>query len=1117
LLSKSGEPGGHPGARPPASRRAIARPQERKPAYAPPKPPAWLREVLAAAVEELEAAPAAMAQVDLGPARPEPASGLAPGTARYRADLRGAGVDASTLRDLQLVPVASAPSGGGPPSVSVEMRHGDDLVVLGPAQPGEPRLSATVDPAGPPRALADALRAVTEPGLAERFESGVLDPPPSTVPPRPGLSPEEAAACAASCAPGFNVVWAPVGTDATRVVAEALASLAGAGHSVLLVSTVGHAVDRAVLQAAERLSAAVAGRLVRVGPPSLPEVADHPFLPLARARERRAAVHGEQVEELERRIAALRSEPDQLVLERAERLLAGFDPRRYERARALVDGADALARLERRAAEQELALEAARAEREQARAALAQAEAAVAEAGEAQDAYRQIDRLEGQMGTLQEELGEAKDHVRDLMRRLEASRNAVADFGRLSPVRRATRLGAGGRVRAARREAEAALLPAWEKVVGRERAAAQLREQIERELRRAGSISREEIDRRGQARAAARERLEAAGVAEEERERAHGAARAELERARQAPAPTEQDRRLVLAAEEQGLPELAGRIGELRAAARAGGEELARLDAERGRLSAATDALTSATVAAATVVATTMDRLAADEAVLGRGYDHVVVDQATAALPPAVVLAATLARRGVTLVGDPLQGGPASVLESRRPASVPVSRWLLRDCFALLGLDRPERLLDRPGCSALAPVRDLGPDAAELANRVAYQGRLPAGEHQQRPHPDDGPGELVLVDVAPFGELARIRTGVRSARREWWPVGALLAGAIATHHLDLGQPVALMAPHAAQLRLTEAAVLDAGLDERVEVGWPPRFQGRRFQVGVLDLVEGGRDRGWIAGSRLDGTRHELRGLRLFNLGVTRAERTYLLADRAAIERAERGPLAHVGDLWREGRVGLAGAGRFLSLERRPPADADPEAAAPTLLALEGSDFFDRLEADLAAAGGEVWVWSPQLATRPSPVIGWLADAAARGCQVTVFVKPPHEHRPNDERRLGALRAAGLTVVAIYGVAERMVVVDRRRSFIGNVNVLATPHERDEGMVLVEGGRFARALLEVEQAEAFRAAPSCARHPAARCYAQYYRRGHEKGWFWTCPWCGERRRLVLAPESAPPSG
>lgn len=1064
--------------------------------------------MLAAARAELEAAPEAVAQVDLGPARPEPpprgAPEPLPGTARYRVDLRGARVDVEALRDLQLV--AARDPARRLPVTEVVMRLGDDLVVLGPAEAGEVRLSATADPAGPLRALVGALEAVREPGLAERFESGVLDPPPASPPPRPGLSPEEAAAWAASLAPGFNVVWAPAGTDASRVAAEVVASLAGDGRSVLLVSTVGAAVDRAVLRAAGRLPAAAPGQLVRVGPPSLPEVADHPFLPLPRAGERHAQEHGGRLDELERRISALRSEPDQLVLERAERLLAGFDQQGYERARGLVDNAEALAGLERRAEQLERELQAAHAEREQARAAFDQAEAALAEAGEAQAAYQRIDRMEREIGSVREELGEAKDHVRELLQRLEASRSAVEDFGRLSPVRRATRLGAGGRVRAARRDAEAALLPAWEAVVDRERAAGTLAEEIDQQRRLAGSFTREEVARRDQGRAAARERLLAAAQAEREREQARGEVRRELERARQAPGPSEADRRLVLAAEEQRLPELAGRIDELRAGARPGSEELARLAAERDRLTAAAAAAAPATVAAATVVATTFDRLAADEAVRGRAYDHVVVDEAAAALPPAVVLAATLARRGVTLVGDPLQGGPASAFGATRPATVPVSRWLLRDSLTVLGLDRPGRLLGQPGCSAIGPVRRLGPVAAELANLVAYEGTLPPPEGEP-PNTDDGLGELVLVDVAPFGELARVRTGVRSARREWWPVGALLAGAIARHHHAGGERLAVMAPYAAQLRLAEAALLDAGLDERVETGRPPRFQGRDFPLAVLDLVEGGREPGWLQGARVDGTRRELQGLRLFNLGTTRAERTYLLADRGVVERAERGPLAHVRDLCGDGRIAVVGAGRFLPVEPRPDAGRQ----GPALLALEGSDFFARLEAELAAAEAEVWVWSPQLATRPGPVLGWLQAAAERGCQVTVFVKPPHEHRPNDERRVGVLRAAGLTVVAIYGVAERLVVVDRRRSYIGNVSALATPHERDEGMVLVEGERFARALLELEQAEAFRAAPACARHPAAHCYAQYYRRGHEKGWFWTCPWCGERRRLTLAPE------
>jgi hypothetical protein len=246
---------------------------------------------------------------------------------------------------------------------------------------------------------------------------------------------------------------------------------------------------------------------------------------------------------------------------------------------------------------------------------------------------------------------------------------------------------------------------------------------------------------------------------------------------------------------------------------------------------------------------------------------------------------------------------------------------------------------------------------------------------------------------------------------------------------------------------------------------------------------------------------------LFDTGTTRAARTYLLADRGAVELAERGPLRHVRDLCREGRIATVGAGRFLPVQRAGEEPA-PTGPAPALLALERPAFDERLEAELAAATDAVWVWSPQLAARPTPVLAWLRDAAGRGCRVTVFVKPPHEHRPNDERRLAALRDAGLEVVAIYDLAERLVVIDQRRCFLGNVSVLASSHDRDEGMVAVEGPRVAEAMLALEQAEAFAAAPSCARHQAARCYAQYYRRGRDKGWFWTCPWCGERQPIAF---------
>jgi len=1112
-----------------------------------PRQPAWLREVAAAVEAEIGARSGGPVRVDLGPARPEPSTAPAL-TARFRVDLRGVRADVACLRELWLAPPADPDRRSE--VVEVVAHDGDVLTVVAPARTDAVHLFATSDPLPPLRALLDAITGLRDPGLADRFDTKVLDRPPPGPHVRPGLSPEEALAWAASCAPGVNVVWAPPGTDKTRVLADVVAQLALTGKSVLLVSSTGVAVDQALLEASRVLVDTWPGRMVRVGYPRLMDLADHPFLRLERACEELAGEQRARLAQIERRVAELRAEPDLLVLERAERLLASFDGPAYERAVALAANAERLAALRREADELAAAGEAANRARTAALAAVERADAAVAEAEDAREAYRQADTVQRELDGISVALEDAREAVRQLRQRLAAAREAAAGHADLPVARRVAKLGATGRYRVAQAELESRLVPAWERVVELERASDQARARIEALEAAAQPLTRQELDRRGQARREARDRLDAAVRAVRDNERARRARRREVGRAARDEQPAPADAELVRAAEEQSLPELAARISELRAAARAGTDELERLAEEHQLLTAEIAALAPGVVAGASVVATTLERLAADPAVHGRSYDHVLVDEVSTALPPYVVYAATRAGTGVTLVGDFLQNGPASAFETSK--ALPVSRWLLRDSLAVLGIDRPSRAQANRGCAVLSEQQRLGPATAELVNRVAYEYVLRTVPAVRTGLPGDGLGELVLVDVSGFGELARIRTGVASGRREWWPIGALLGRAIARYHERLGQPVAIIAPHPMQARVIEAAVLDSGLDPRVEVGTPQRLQSRLFPVAVLDMVEDRRERGWLARGRIGGTRHELRGLRLFDVGATRATgRTYLLADRLAVERAERGPLAHLRDMIDEGRIPVVGAGRFLPLRRHPaqavpagagaaPAGAAPAGAAPAggadpggpggragrvaagagpasparravpseLPTYETAAFFSRLERDLAAAERDVWIWSPFLATRPSRVLPWLRAAAQRGCRVTVFVKPGHEHRPNDERRVGALRDADVTVVGIYGVAERLVVIDDRLSFLGNLTVLATPRERGEAMVLVEGGHFARQLLEHHQAEAFSDVPACPVHTGVRCFAQHYRRGRQKGWYWTCPRCDLRRQVDL---------
>lgn len=1123
----------------------------------PPRQPAWLREVAAAVSAEIEARSGGPVRVDLGPAVPEPST--APTlTARFRVDLRGVRVDVASLQELWLAPPADPERRAE--VVEVVAHDADVLTVVAPARTDDVHLFASSDPLPPLRALLDGITGLRSPGLADRFDTKVLDRPPPGPHRRPGLGPEEAAAWAASCAPGMNVVWAPPGTDKTRVIADVVAQLTLSGKSVLLVSATGVAVDQDLLEASRVLVDTWPGRLVRVGYPRLMDLADHPFLRLERACEELAGEQRARLAQIERRVAELRAEPDLLVLERAERLLASFDGRAYERALGLAANAERLAALRRQADELAAAGEAARQGRSAARTAAGRADAAVAEAAGAREAYQRVDEVQRELGGLAVALEDAREAVRQLRERLAEAREAAAGHADLPVARRVAKLGATGRYRVAQADLENRLVPAWERVVELERRSDQARIQIEALEEAAKPFTRQEVDRRDQARREARDRLDAAARAVRDNERAARALGRELGHAARDEQPGPADVELVRSAEAQSLPGLAARISELRAAAAAGTDELERLAEEHRLLATEITAMAPRVVAGASVVATTLERLAADPAVHGRSYDHVLVDEVSTALPPYVVYAATRAGTGVTLVGDFLQNGPASAFETSK--ALPVSRWLLRDSLTVLGVDRPSRALAHRGCSVLSEQQRLGPATAELVNRTAYEWVLRTVPATRPGLPGDGLGELVLVDVSGYGELARIRTGVASGRREWWPIGALLARAIARYHERLGQPVAILAPHAMQARVTEAAVLDADLDPRVEVGTPHRFQSRLFPVAVLDLVEDRRERGWLARGRIGGTRHELRGLRLFDVGATRATgRTYLLADRLAVERAERGPLAHLRDMVGEGRIAVVGAGRFLPLRRHParvlPAGPAPAAsqvpdasegppgsgsaagrggpagsagpddrrgpaaavvarpATPARPAVpaelptyETAAFFSRLERDLAAAERDVWIWSPFLATRPSRVLPWLRAAAQRGCRVTVFVKPGHEHRPNDERRVGALREADVTVVGIYGLVERLVVIDDRLSFLGNLTVLATPRERGEAMALVEGGRFARQLLEHHQAEAFSEVPTCPVHASVRCFAQHYRRGRHKGWFWTCPRCDLRRQVDL---------
>ena len=962
--------------------------------------------------------------------------------------------------------------------------------------------------------LRKELAELKDAGLANLLARGEVGGVPGTVDPPPGWKTAQQEAYRACLGTGLWLVWGPPGTGKTRVIRGAVSDLLAAGKRVLLVSGTNIAVDNA-LAGVLREHRHQPGDIVRVGSPQLPEIINNPEVSLPLIVRARLA----EVEE-QRRAAAedlLAMNRRQERLRGLETRMEGFDPGRYNAAvallatpgRSVVEAGSALARCELQAEKGLQAIATAEGQ-------LQTAQQAVAEADPFRPQWAEITDMEAELAVVEDAAQQSARRALVVKKSFGDAEDTIAELTQADGKVR-------WRDRRAFKEAQERLDIAQEKYEPLRAAAAEARRianafhrDTEAAIARLSAslpLSRDEIRRRDTAGEQAAARVHAF-------EETQFSTLNRLTELRAAQADSLAAEELIATGTRRGWPglnvqatALRGDIARDMARRRSVEERHTALQEQYERL--AKDA-GGEIIKAARLVATTLARSRLVKAVLDGPYDVVLIDEVGAATLPEVLLAVAKASKCAVLLGDFMQLGPIlprSLADSDR---ADIRRWLVTDPFRHCGITTLAEAVRHPSCLVLDTQHRFGPNVMRLANLLAYDGLLKAGDNI-RAHDASDP-EIVLVDTDGLKELAQVRRVSRSSG--WWAAGLLLSRALVELHHENGETTGVITPYTVQAEATLEALRDVEPGGRplAEVGTAHRFQGREFPIVVFDTVEPQYDGNlWIGQASLlpGSTPWQQQGVRLFNVATTRVQhRLYVIASRERVERAKPGTaFGHLGTLLRDKQVRSLSATRLITPTTWEPANLGPEGArlaevlARHVTITDVNDersFYDQFAVLISQAQNSIWLWSAWVASRVRTILPLLREAVDRGVRVTVFVRDPSDslqQKKHFTEALASLRTVVPNVVEVHVTHEKVVVIDDHTVMLGSLNALSQ-HRSREVMITMRGHYWARKLLTELHAEEFSKPPRCG---ACKGPQVDLRRASDLNWFWRCynPACPDR--------------
>lgn len=284
----------------------------------------------------------------------------------------------------------------------------------------------------------------------------------------------------------------------------------------------------------------------------------------------------------------------------------------------------------------------------------------------------------------------------------------------------------------------------------------------------------------------------------------------------------------------------------------------------------------------ARVVGCTLAKLSMSSCLLEKGFDTVIIDEASMALMPYVALAASRAALHLVLAGDFMQLPPIAV--SEEPLA---QRWMQRDVWRVHGI--PDAVRSQKAPSNLAILRKqyrMHPVLCTVVSDMFYESQLRTAEGvKERTVP------LAKLGVCPGHSVCAVDTGSLAPRTykegemgtsRLNLVDAIVAVCIAVQ-ASAGDKarVAVITPYAVQARLMRTMVRELGLaEDRISVSTVHRFQGSEQDIVVFVPAEGYPQPyiGYLSDMRAFDT--ESIAARLLNVAISRARGKIILVGDA---------------------------------------------------------------------------------------------------------------------------------------------------------------------------------------------------------------------------------------------